>query len=490
MSRVLLVYDDSLRVPAEVSSLTGVGSFGSMLRRRERLSSTVRALADAAELDGMLHLRSAESLEGFEENARLHQDERLYFLLPANLAPTAERDDAVLFLRKLRHLTEPVALWQGDRVTGACLVDADGLRAYVADAGAALDRRDDYLHGYARRLPPVDDALGLVDLTEVPSTLEFLSGSFSARHFNHVAHDRHHVVKHSPDRDKIRREYRFYGLLPEEMQPYFLQPFGYAEDERGASYRTRRLFVPDMAVQWVHGAFTEAQFDQVLDHLLHFIEQRPRRDVGREPAEREARELYVEKVEARVAALLEMPAGRRVDALLEAGGVAGGVRAIQAEYLDLYRRVAPRRGGHELSVSHGDLCFSNILYSPSTQTFQLIDPRGADSEEQIYSDPYYDVAKLSHSVLGGYDFVLADLYELVHADDLSLRVALEDPASAGLRARFGAALRDSGFDVDLVRTCEASLFLSMLPLHIDAPKRVAALALRAREILAEIRGGR
>jgi hypothetical protein len=244
-----------------------------------------------------------------------------------------------------------------------------------------------------------------------------------------------------------------------------------------------------MAVQWVHGAFTEPQFDQVLGHLLHFVALRPRRDVGREATQRVADELYVDKLDARVAALLEMPAGLQVDALLEASGVPGGVRAIQREYLDAYRLVTRRRRDRELSVSHGDLCFSNILYSPSTQTFQLIDPRGADSEEEIYSDAYYDVAKLSHSVLGGYDFIMADLYELVHAEDLGVRVALEHAASDALRARFAAALGEAGFDVALVRVCEASLFLSMLPLHIDAPKRVAALALRAREILAELREG-
>ena len=51
-------------------------------------------------------------------------------------------------------------------------------------------------------------------------------------------------------------------------------------------------------------------------------------------------------------------------------------------------------------VGHGDLCFSNMFYSKSNQYLKLIDPRGASSEHDLYTDPDYDVAKLSHSIQG------------------------------------------------------------------------------------------
>lgn len=86
-------------------------------------------------------------------------------------------------------------------------------------------------------------------------------------------------------------------------------------------------------------------------------------------------------------------------------------------------------------------------------------------------------------MLGNYDFINAGLFELRYDDHLALRLDLHVPEIRELQVRFVARLEDTGFDVGLVRLYEASLFLSMLPLHIDVPKKVLAFALRARDIL-------
>lgn len=485
---VVLLYDDAAPVPTEVAAMTGVRSFGDLLRRRERLSGTVQRMARAAGMGDLLHAHSHEELGRFAQLARHQPDDHLYLVLPSHLAPTADERDAALFLRKLALFGEPVALWRHERPTPVCMLDRGGLLAYVAASGGE-EERERFTQDHAARLPSVEDALGLADLREVAAALEFLSGSFSARHFNHVTQDRYHVIKRSSDVGKIQREYRHYRLLPESLQPYFLQPFDLRADAEGASYRTRRLFVPDVAVQWVHGVFSEAQFDQLLERLLHFIDERPRREVGREVVAERAHELYVAKTRRRVEELLALPAGRTVHATLEAGGVADGVRGLLERYVRLYERLSRGRRERTLCVSHGDLGFSNVLYSPSTQDFQLIDPRGAETEDELYSDVMYDVAKLSHSVLGGYDFIVAGLAELVHDERLRLGLRLEPAPPAALRARFADALERHGFDLRQVRLREAALFLSMLPLHIDALPRVTAFAVVARDIMDELEGG-
>lgn len=482
---VLVVYDDSLSIPVEVSSVTGVTRFGDMMRHRQRLSSAVRALSDQAGLGSLVHARDGDDLAALGDQVRRHSSDALYLLLPSNLAPTADWDEAVSFLKKLRYLTEPVSLIHGDEPTGACLLDHAGLLSYLDQVGGR--ERDRYLREHTAGLPSVQDALRLADLRELAVALEFLSASFSARHFNELAEqDRYTVVKRSSDREKIRREFHFFEYLPESIQPWFMQPFDFREDASEASYRMRRLFIPDLAVQWVHHAFSPAQFEQLLDHLFHFLNSRPRRDVGNERAERDARTLYVDKVDKRVEELLELDAGRDVDATLEAGGVTGGVGAIHERYHAARGRLTPRRSPTELCISHGDFCFSNILYSASTQAFYLVDPRGADREEGLYLDPMYDVAKLSHSVLGGYDFIIAGLFDLVHEDDLRLSLEVDRPPAPELETIFLRALERNGYDVRLVRVYEASLFLSMLPLHLEEPKRVVAFALRAKDILDEL----
>lgn len=469
--------------------MTGVQSFGDLLRRRERLSTTVRRLAADAGLPEVTHARTHQDLAAVGDVARRHPEDELHLVLPSHLAPTADPRDAALFLRKLALFGEPVGLWQDEQPLAVAVLDRAGLLAYVAAVTSGGEQeRERFVHDHVAGLPPVQDALGLADLRGVAAALEFLSGSFSARHFNEVAQDRYQVVKRSRDRDKIRREHAYYGLLPETMQPHFLQPFGFSEDAEGASYRTRRLFVPDLAVQWVHRVFTPEQFEAMLARLLHFVAERPRREVGRVAARAVADELYVGKTRRRIDDLLARPAGREVDATLEAGGVAGGVRRLQERHESMYERMARQRRESELCVSHGDLGFSNVLYSPSTQDFQLIDPRGADTEDELYSDVLYDVAKLSHSVLGSYDMLVAGLFELLHDEELRLVLRLDPESPAGLREQFAHALAGHGFDLRRVRLCEAALFLSMLPLHLDVPKRVVAFALVARNILDELEG--
>lgn len=479
---ITLVYDDTVPVPAQVAAVTGVGVFGSLLSRQRRLRDLVTELATHAGCDGVLHLQTAGDVAALVERLQEGGLQGRFLLMPSNAAPTASSEDTVAFLRKLLHLRQDVAVVGADgTVTGVCLVAAPMLLAYLTDG--VREGRSSFVRGCLDRIDTVPDPIGLVDLQDQATFVAFLSSSFTVRHFNAIDSDRFVITKRSADKDKMRREARFYDLLPPQMQPFFVRPYGFVEDASGASYSMRRLFIPDVAVQWVHHAFSPVDFERFLDQVLHVLEVRPRRSASGGEAAAVAKELYVDKLKRRVDQLLAMPSGQAVDATLINGGVDGGVTGLYERYVETYRSVTAGRRLDGMSLTHGDLCFSNLLYSQASQFLQLIDPRGADTVEELYSDDYYDVAKLSHSVLGNYDFINAGLFELRYDDHLALRLDLHVPEIRELQVRFVARLEDSGFDVGLVRLYEASLFLSMLPLHIDVPKKVLAFALRARDIL-------
>ena len=61
-----------------------------------------------------------------------------------------------------------------------------------------------------------------------------------------------------------------------------------------------------------------------------------------------------------------------------------------------------------VSIVHGDLAFSNILYSPRNTIFKFIDPRGNFVIDTIYGDYRYDLAKLRHCYHGRYDEIIND----------------------------------------------------------------------------------
>ncbi len=65
---------------------------------------------------------------------------------------------------------------------------------------------------------------------------------------------------------------------------------------------------------------------------------------------------------------------------------------------------------------HGDLCFSNILYgiNPITEDLilKMIDPRGVYGKTKFFGDPYYDLAKISHSCNTGYEHFIYDRFKV------------------------------------------------------------------------------
>lgn len=142
-----------------------------------------------------------------------------------------------------------------------------------------------------------------------------------------------------------------------------------------------------------------------------------------------------------------------------------------------------------LALGHGDFCFSNILYDPNTQNFKLIDPRGGSSIEELFDDPLYDIAKLSHSVLGNYDWINSLLFNIKINPSLGLSIDYDfefnniDP----YKVKFISRLKEYGYSIKDIRLLEASLFLSMLPLHIDYPNKILGFLLNALEILEEVK---
>lgn len=145
------------------------------------------------------------------------------------------------------------------------------------------------------------------------------------------------------------------------------------------------------------------------------------------------------------------------------------------------------------SVVHGDFCFSNILYDFRLQAIRCIDPRGhVENEVTMYGDTRYDLAKLCHSIIGGYDHIIAGNFSLKERGAYRVDFDLFTDSIADNIEQY---LLDRGFaGLDLIEdgiyAIMITLFLSMLPLHNDKPLRQKAFlanALRLYEKFNEIK---
>jgi hypothetical protein len=106
----------------------------------------------------------------------------------------------------------------------------------------------------------------------------------------------------------------------------------------------------------------------------------------------------------------------------------------------------------------------------------MIDPRGEFGLPGIYGDRRYDLAKLAHSYSGGYDFIVADRFDVAVDAHGELRVDLRtSDYHTKVRSIFESVLLPDLVVRSEVDAVQSLLFLSMLPLHVDKPRRQMAM---------------
>ena len=478
------IYDDRAQVAETIARIVGERSYGSIMRNRRSLSGAVIDAAHKAEANEVTVLRDATDAEALMLRLRCAPQGTCYVHFRAHGA-IVDENGLNLFLRKVG-LADGVLF--NSRVNPAIsgFHNPSDYLAFLSMLETREDITADDFDPSAEIMLPNDM---LVDLSDVGKFLTYFSGGFETRYFNRVEGDELTVVKRSPDKAKMEREYRFYGLLPEQMRHWFVQPFDFQDRGAEASYQMERLGIADMALIWIHGAIAPSEFEHFTHKILAFIEQRSMQTVDKMQAERLAHDLYVRKVRQRLAQLKEDAIFGKLDASIRMLPNYDGIEAVAAEYEALFNRYFARDKSVRpaAAIGHGDLCFSNILYDKATRIMKFIDPKGAIDKSEIWTDPFYDVAKLSHSVFGSYDIINNNLFTIEIGDGLGPSLSLNGPDCAETQSIFQEALEARGYDLYGVRLREASLFLSMLPLHKDDPRKVLGFLLRAVEIIEELR---
>ena len=110
-----------------------------------------------------------------------------------------------------------------------------------------------------------------------------------------------------------------------------------------------------------------------------------------------------------------------------------------------------------------------------------------DDNVTIYGDIRYDLAKLSHSVIGCYDFIMSGCYDLEVKENYSFKFQLKMAErikiiqSEFLNLKFfEKTIQEHNIYSGLVH-----LFLSMIPLHSDDRRRQSALLANALRMYVE-----
>lgn len=479
--KIIVVYDDSGRKSEVIEDIIGDKGFADVVVKKKHLEEYYhnelykiyknmvwRKIHSVFEYPDLI-----KEIESIRDSVRVVHCFSNYII--------SDSDKALLSFKKLQFVENRYGVLEDGRSVAAMFPSADDYISFCQEIVSGHKAWD-----IARHMQDTFEIEGLVNIGSIGNFIQCITGNFDSRYFNSLKGNEYTIIKSSSDKRKIKAEYTFYHILPEDMKYWFVEPFNYTEDERCASYTMERLHMTDLAIKWVHSSMDKKEFEELLDKYFFFFSCRHYKKCSKDEYKKVADALYEEKITRRIQKLKET---KEYEPIAERLKAASGIRIddLVVQYREIKAKIEIGREDKEygLVIGHGDPCFSNTLYNKATKTLKFIDPKGALTEEELWTEPYYDIAKLSHSICGRYDFFNNGLFEIKVGSslDYELEIPFDNKSFVDL---FKKKASEKGYDFKLIRLYEASLFLSMLPLHMDNPHKVLGLILNVRNILKEV----
>lgn len=485
MSYKKIFYIDLEKVASQISDTINVERYGEILFRKKKLSVYHETIYTGTKKFDFQSINSIAALNKTINTVEFSDDK--FFLIHLSKFVVVDQENFKLFLEKIDYVPESLAVSEFDRVQGLLKLNKEQTLYFLNliknnDAESVLNQFQTN-----KKIERFNLEHFHIQLDSYPDLIKMFQSSFELRYFNAIEKKENTITKKSTDKKKMFAEYSYYGHLDDAMKLYFLPTFGFTEEGDRAQYSLERLKIPDVALQWIHFSLSDKEFEILIKKLFQFVATRIHKEVSALEYSKQTEDLYIHKVLERFDKLIAHEKFAQIDQFLRASTGLNDLKSTFEEYKALYYSMA-KQDGTLLALSHGDLCFSNMLYDKRIELLKLIDPKGAAQKDALFIHPYYDIAKLSHSILGKYDFINNGLFGFSFDENLSANLVIHNADLLATKEEiFKKALKDNGFDLRLVRLYEASLFLSMLPLHIDNPKKVTAFFLNAQKILSEIK---
>lgn len=303
------------------------------------------------------------------------------------------------------------------------------------------------------------------------------------RHFNSLEISKATVVKSSANQNKMAAEAHWFESLPPSLRvntPRFIC-------RRDSGYELEYLYLCTLSELLVFGELPGKVWAQIMEACLRFL-TRCREEKFSRIEDCISQDLYLPKTLERLD-LFSRETGLSLDHPWNVNGITfPGLRQVATDAAALI----PPPNKADFCLTHGDLCFSNIFYDFRRQDIMVIDPRGQDFRGRIsaHGDIRYDVAKLYHSAVAGYDHVKADICIANQSDKYTLSINISElhrlrDVHYAFLSKIIAPMR---FDLKTIKAINVQLFLSMLPLHADRPDHQLSLLSIGMMIYAELIG--
>ncbi len=475
MKKIILLYDDTINVPHNVKIIIGKASFGQIILKRKTIFNRIKEIVEETSIDSKVI--NLTSIKNAYKKIEIYDKETVILHMFSNFA-IKDIEKFKILLGKMPFINEDYKIVQDNDIVALAFSSIENYKEML-DKYINLNN----LESISKYNKIEVDAF--LDISNYNNLLTYISQGFDSRFFNNLEGNEYIVTKKSTNKKKIKQEYTYYQLLPDEMKKWMVMPYNYVENEETAQYTMERLHMTDIATRWIHKAIDEEEFINILNKTFYYINNRIKKNISQKEYRKIESNLYVNKIKERIEQLKKEKLYAKIDMHIKSGTDFNSIDDIFEYYLSIYNKYENNNKKYISVIGHGDLCFANMLYSKETDILKFIDPKGALKEEDLWTNPYYDIAKLSHSICGNYDLFNCGSYSIHINSELKCELEVYNNNDKYIEI-FKQYVEKNGFDYNLVRLYEASLFLSMLPLHIDYPQKVFGFILNAINILKEI----
>jgi hypothetical protein len=302
------------------------------------------------------------------------------------------------------------------------------------------------------------------------------------RAFNELTITPEWVEKSSFKSNKVSAEANWFANLPFSLRGYIPQYLGQENNNGRVSYRLEYLYQTALNELYVFCDLPVTIWDKIMKSAIKFLKTCQLELAPNNTLSNSTDVLFGEKTKQRLAEYC-LQKNITINDLWEFNGKEQV--SLSTILKDSTKYLPKSDDNWPTSILHGDFCFSNILYDFRADRIKTIDPRGTTPEgkETLYGDVRYDIAKLSHSVIGMYDWIVAG-YFTVDIKNNNIKFDIEESQQNLIIQQRFINYIENEFNIKAVTlmAMQIQLFLSMLPLHDDDKNRQQALFANAFRI--------
>ena len=295
------------------------------------------------------------------------------------------------------------------------------------------------------------------------------------RAFNDLVITKYSVTKYSQQCKKILAEAHWFTAIPSEMKKYIpaIWNVGTTDDGKGF-YEIEYFYLSSLAELYVFGNVSLVSWKKILTACSEYIEQAAGVEIADKNNVIERNDFIISK--KTIERLDSLDINIDLDHSWQLNGKT--VPSLSKILYDINKDIYSI-SHNDIGIMHGDFCFSNILYNYISQSIKVIDPRGLDfsNNEIIYGDIRYDIAKLAHSVIGLYDFIIGGNYSFEELAPYSFSFKIYTTSLVDDIQHYFQDMQFINRTLKELSTYPIMihLFISMLPLHNDSSLKQKAL---------------